>query len=224
MKVIKYICIIVFIAIITIFTYGYALMPIISSKQNIKIPQITIPIKNLIESNITPEQLNILTLLNLLNTVPETIDLPINTKVNINLDESFYTTYFTIISNNGELQKVNYSDVNSSINLLFQILLYICIFITILITVGVIVSLYGYKFASKIILILPFILMLAILIIFTILIMSNYLTTYLTQLVNNNSLGIIASNITVSSEPGYIMLATATSLMLANLVYYIFLA
>lgn len=246
-KPIQVICYSIFIIIIILFTLGFTTYPIISCNQQITIPAINISLQNILNLIPSDKQELFNTLLNNLlastitNSLPQEIpreqQIPIPTvninninisydtpNINLNLTEQISLESLTIFNEDSTPTTIKYKDINSSAELVSNIILIICTLISILILLGIIFGVFGYILTSKIILLIPFILMLILVIAFVIIILTNFIINYIIQVINNNTLNIVVSNFTIKPDIGFILIISATILMLINLIYYMFFA
>ena len=250
-KPIQVICYSIFIIVIILFTLGFTKFPIISCNQQLTIPAINISLQNILNLIPSDKQELFNTLLNNLlasiitNSLPQEIpreqqiSLPtininnsinnINTSydtpnINLNLTEQISLQSLIILNEGSNPTTIKYKDINATAELVSNIILIICTLISILILLGIVFGVFGYILTSKIILLIPFILMLILVIVFVIIILTNFIINYIIQFINNNTLNIVVSNFTIKPDIGFILIISATILMLINLIYYMFFA
>jgi hypothetical protein len=196
MKPVRLICLVIFIAVVVLFTVGYASLPIMNASPtvNINIPT------NLGNSSIF--------------TIPN----------NINIIIKFYIDKFTTKDNiTNTSSSITYESLGGTIAQLFQVLLYTCISATLLTSTGIIISFLGLKFISKLVFILALLAMIIIFSIMIILITDNVISNAIKNAIIPNIFGLNITNNTINYDTGFIMMSVATGLMFVNYIIYNFL-
>lgn len=196
-KPVTFACRFVFIAIVILFTVGYASLPIIKASPTVNINN------QMITGNTS------------LFTIPN----------NINIIIKFYIDKFTTKDNiTNETASVTYQSLGGTIAQLFQVLLYMCIATTLLISAGIIISFLGLKFISKLFFILSFLAMIIIFSIMIVLITNNVISNSIKNLIVPNIVGLNITNDTINYDDGFILMSVATGLMFVNYIVYNYLA
>ena len=120
-SIFKYLCILIFIVILVVFTVGYSTQPLINVTADVTVNIPTVP-------NVT---------------TPANIPIPsiINYK---------YSLYMDKLINNNNNSTINYKDVNSTLNTISNIVKYAFIGVSVCVGLVIILSLIGLKLISYI--------------------------------------------------------------------------
>ena len=204
MKVFKYICILLFLVILGLFTVAYSTLPLLNAtaEASVNIPLNTHP------------------------TSPNGISIPIDInglQIPSNMNTKLYFLFYTdkIINNSdGNNTIINYSDINSTVGNISSIIKYILITVSVCIGLVVILSFIGMKMLSYIPLIFSQIVMILLAIIIVVLYSTRYLTDIITQNINSQSNYIKLSNAKISFENGGILIIISSLLLIVTHFIY----
>ena len=189
----KYICILIFIVILVVFTVGYSTQPLLNVTADITVNIPTVP-------NITKST--------------ETIPVIVSYK---------YLLYMDKLINNNDNTTINYKDVNSTLNTISNIVKYIFIGISVCIGLVIILSLIGLKFVSYIPLLLALTSMIIISIILIIIYSTNFIIDIIKNYISSQSTFINISNTKINYDKGSIMIGISTVLLFVNYILYMLL-
>jgi len=193
MKPLRLICLVIFIAVVVLFTVGYASLPIMNASP---IVNVNIPTNSNISSLIT---------------IPN----------NINIIIKFYIDKFTTKDNiTNASSSITYELLGGTIAQLFKVLLYTCISATLLTSSGIVVSFLGLKFISKLVFILALLAMILIFSIMIVLITNNIISNSIKNAIIPNIVGLNIANNTINYDTGFILMSVATGLMFVNYIIY----
>jgi hypothetical protein len=204
MKVFKYICILLFLVILGLFTVAYSTLPLLNAtaEASVNIPLNTRP------------------------TGPNGINFPIDInglQIPSNMNTKLYFLFYTdkIINNSdGNKTIINYSDINSTVGNISSIIKYILITVSVCIGLVVILSFIGMKMLSYIPLIFSQIVMILLAIIIVVLYSTRYLTDIITQNINSQTDYIKLSNAKISFENGGILIIISSLLLIVTHFIY----
>ena len=189
----KYICILIFIVILVVFTVGYSTQPLLNVTADIIVNIPTVP-------NITKST--------------ETIPVIVSYK---------YLLYMDKLINNNDNTTINYKDVNSTLNTISNIVKYIFIGVSVCIGLVIILSLIGLKFVSYIPLMLALTSMIIISIILIIIYSTNFIIDIIKNYISSQSTFINISNTKINYDKGSIMIGISTVLLFVNYILYMLL-
>ena len=189
----KYICILIFIVILVVFTVGYSTQPLLNVTADIIVNIPTVP-------NITKST--------------ETIPVIVIYK---------YLLYMDKLINNNDNTTINYKDVNSTLNTISNIVKYAFIGVSVCIGLVIILSLIGLKFVSYIPLLLALTSMIIISIILIIIYSTNFIIDIIKNYISSQSTFINISNTKINYDKGSIMIGISTVLLFVNYILYMLL-
>ena len=191
----KYLCILIFITSLVLFTLGYTNQPILNLT--------------------TKATLNLPTVPNVTSNTPM-FELPNNGNFKV-------LAYLNKMVNTTDNTTINYSELNTTLGTVITYMNYIFIGISVCIGLVILLSFIGLKTISYIPLLIALIAMIIICIIIFALYSSGYLNNILTQYVNNQSPYLSISNTKVNYDNGGIFITLSTGLLFANYFLYIML-
>lgn len=189
----KYICILIFIVILVVFTVGYSTQPLLNVTVDITVKIPSVP-------NITKST--------------ETIPVIVIYK---------YLLYMDKLINNNDNTTINYKDVNSTLNTISNIVKYAFIGVSVCIGLVIILSLIGLKFVSYIPLLLALTSMIIISIILIIIYSTNFIIDIIKNYISSQSTFINISNTKINYDKGSIMIGISTVLLFVNYILYMLL-
>jgi len=196
---VKYICIILFITTLTLFTIGYANEPLLNVRASVALNLPTVPIV----PNVTITLPNIPTLPN-----------------NGNFKFSLYMDY---IINNIDNSKINYSDVNGTLDSVTNIIKFVFIGVSAFLGMVIILSFIGLKTISYIPLLIALNIMIILCIVLILIYSTKFVTGAITDFINKQSEFIKVSNTSINYDTGGILITVATGILLVNYFLYMML-
>ena len=211
MKVFKYICILLYLVILGLFTVAYSNLPLLNATAE---ASVNIPIPSYPTLPTGPNGPNDISYPN------DFID-PNSLQIPSNINKKYNFVFYTDkIINNNDKTNINYSDINSTVGNISSILKYILITVSVCIGLVVILSFFGMKMLSYIPLIFSQIVMILLAIIIVILYSTRYLTEIITKNINSQSSYIKLSNAKISFETGGILIIISSLLLIVTHFIY----
>jgi hypothetical protein len=198
-KFFKYICILVFIVILVLFTIGYSSQPILNLTATASIN------------------------LELIPTIPK---VTINIPTLPNNGNFKFSLYMNKIVNNTDDSIINYKDIDGTLDNISKISKYVLIGVSICIVLIILLSLIGLKTISYIPLIIALITMIIFCIIIVILYSTNFVIDLLKKYISSQteSINLInINNMKINYDNGGVFITIATILLFINYFLYVVL-
>jgi hypothetical protein len=198
-KFFKYICILVFIVILVLFTIGYSSQPILNLTATASIN------------------------LELIPTIPK---VTINIPTLPNNGNFKFSLYMNKIVNNTDDSIINYKDIDSTLDNISKISKYVLIGVSICIVLIILLSLIGLKTISYIPLIIALITMIIFCIIIVIIYSTNFVIDLLKKYISSQteSINLInINNMKINYDNGGVFITIATILLFINYFLYVVL-
>ena len=195
-NIVKYICILIFISILVLFTIGYTSQPILNLTATASIN---------------------------LQSIPTDPKITINTPSLPNNGNYKFSVYLNKIVNNTDNSTINYNNINSTLDIVSKFMNYIFIGISVCIGIVILLSFIGLKIISYIPLLIALITMIIICIIIFVIYSTGFLSSILNQYISSQSQHITLSNTKIIYDTGGIFITLSTGLLLVNYFLYMML-